>query len=77
MIASSKFLKSGSFVPLDQLNESDPEKITVRLGRSVSVLRGDADEILEECESQSGTSSGSTCSWKGSDCLDFLPTNPK
>jgi sorbitol-6-phosphate 2-dehydrogenase len=47
MIASSKFLKSGSFVPLDQLNESDPEKITVRLGRSVSVLRGDADEILE------------------------------
>jgi len=48
MIASSKSLKSGSFVPLDQLIESDPEKITVRLGRSVSVLKGEPDEILEQ-----------------------------
>lgn len=48
MIASSKSLKSGSFVPLDQLIENDPEKITVRMGRSVTVLKGEPEEILEK-----------------------------
>jgi len=50
MITSKHTLKSGSFVPLDGLNETDPEKITVRLGRSVSVFRGDPGTILEEVE---------------------------
>jgi len=48
MILSSNSLKSGSFVPLDQLNETDPEKITVRLGRSISVFSGETQEILEK-----------------------------
>jgi sorbitol-6-phosphate 2-dehydrogenase len=48
MITSKNALKSGSFVPLDQLNETDPEQITVRLGRSVSVIKGDTKKILEE-----------------------------
>ncbi len=50
MIASSRSLKSGSFVPLDQLIESDPEKIIIRMGRSVSVLQGDAKEILKKAK---------------------------
>ena len=50
MITSTHALKSGSFVPLDALNETDPEKITVRLGRSVSVFKGDPGTILKEVE---------------------------
>jgi len=50
MIMSFKSLKSGSFEPIDQLNETDPEKISVRLGRSISVFRGTNEEILEEVE---------------------------
>jgi len=50
MIISKNALKSGSFVPLYQLNETDPEQITVRLGRSVSVFKGDTKTILEEVE---------------------------
>jgi sorbitol-6-phosphate 2-dehydrogenase len=50
MITSKNTLKSGSFVPLDQLNETDPEQMTVRLGRSVSVFKGDTKKILEEVE---------------------------
>jgi len=50
MIMSSNSLKSGSFVPLDQLNESDPEKISVRLGRSVSKFRGETEALLGEVE---------------------------
>jgi len=45
---SAQSLKSGSFVPLDRLAETDPEKISVRLGRSVSVFRGEPDSILKE-----------------------------
>ena len=50
MILSDSALKSGSFVELDQLIETDPEKITVRLGRTISVFRGDPDEILKQIE---------------------------
>jgi len=48
MILSTQALMSGSFVPLDQLNETDPEKITLRLGRSISVFSGEPREILEK-----------------------------
>lgn len=51
MIMSEHALKSGSFVSLDQLNESDPEKITARLGRTISVFRGEAEKVLEQIES--------------------------
>jgi hypothetical protein len=54
MITSKNTLKSGSFVPLDQLNETDPEQMTVRLGRSVSVFKGDTKKILEEVEASQG-----------------------
>jgi sorbitol-6-phosphate 2-dehydrogenase len=50
MIMSSNSLKSGSFVPLDQLSETDPEKISVRLGRSLSVFKGDNKGLLSELE---------------------------
>lgn len=50
MIMSPGALKSGSFVPLDRLIETEPEKISVRLGRSLPVFRGQADQILEEVE---------------------------
>jgi sorbitol-6-phosphate 2-dehydrogenase len=50
MITSSLNLKSGSFVPLDQLRETDPEQITARLGRSISVFKGAEDEILDQIQ---------------------------
>lgn len=50
MICSTSTLKSGSFVPLDLLSETDPEKISVRLGRSLSVFQGDAAQILAKAE---------------------------
>ena len=50
MILSGNTLKSGSFVELDQLIETDPEKITVRLGRTISVFRGDPEEVLKQIE---------------------------
>ena len=50
MIMSSPNLKSGSFVPLDQLRETDPEQITARLGRSISVFKGETDEILVQIQ---------------------------
>ncbi|MEN8201161.1 MAG: SDR family NAD(P)-dependent oxidoreductase [Bacteroidota bacterium] len=50
MIMSAQSLKSGSFVPLDRLSTSDPEEISVRLGRSISVFRGDAETVLGEVE---------------------------
>ena len=48
MIMSDQSLKSGSFVPLDQLLETDPERITIRLGRIISVFKGDVDQVLKE-----------------------------
>ncbi len=54
MIMSEHSLKSGSFVPMDQLNESDPEKITVRLGRSISVFKGEAEYMLKQIEAAKG-----------------------
>jgi len=48
MIMSQNSLKSGSFVPVDQLNVADAEDMSVRLGRSVSVFKGDAAQVLEE-----------------------------
>jgi sorbitol-6-phosphate 2-dehydrogenase len=48
MIMSENALKSGSFVMLDQLKETDPEKITIRLGRTISVFRGEPEEILNQ-----------------------------
>ncbi len=50
MIMSEGTLKSGSFVPMDQLIEHDPEKISVRLGRSISVFRGDPDQVLADVQ---------------------------
>ena len=47
MILSDTSLKSGSFVPVDQLAVTDPEEITLRLGRSISVFKGDPDEIIQ------------------------------
>ncbi len=52
MLMSTKSLKSGSFVPLDQLIVTDPEEITVRLGRSISVFKGDNNEILSNIAKQ-------------------------
>jgi sorbitol-6-phosphate 2-dehydrogenase len=54
MIISSNSLKSGSFVPLDQLSETEPEKITLRMGRSISVFRGEPIQILEKVEATRG-----------------------
>lgn len=51
MIMSAHSLKSGSFVLLDQLNETDPEKITARLGRTISVFRGETQQVLEQIQS--------------------------
>ncbi|MCK4881246.1 MAG: SDR family NAD(P)-dependent oxidoreductase, partial [Bacteroidales bacterium] len=51
MIMSEHSLKSGSFVLLDQLNETDPEKITIRLGRTISVFRGEPEKVLKQIES--------------------------
>jgi len=51
MIMSEHALKSGSFIRLDQLNETDPEKITLRLGRTISVFRGEPEELLKQIES--------------------------
>ncbi len=48
MILSDLSLKSGSFVPMDQLLETDPEKITIRLGRSISVFKGEAEQVIKE-----------------------------
>ncbi len=50
MIRSSSALKSGVFIPADQIIETDPEKISVNLGQSVSVFAGGVDEILEEVQ---------------------------
>ncbi|MDF1575396.1 MAG: SDR family NAD(P)-dependent oxidoreductase [Bacteroidales bacterium] len=50
MILSENALKSGSFVLLDQLTERDPEKITIRLGRTISVFRGEPEELLKQIE---------------------------
>jgi len=51
MIMSEHALKSGSFVPLEQLILTDPEKIAVRLGCTISVFRGHPQEILGQIES--------------------------
>jgi len=50
MIMSSLSMKSGSFVPLDQLVETDPEQITERLGRSISVFKGEMDQVLSQIQ---------------------------
>ena len=47
MIRSSNSLKTGSFVPLEDLMETDPEQISVRLGRSISVIEGDGKAVLK------------------------------
>ncbi len=50
MIMSGSTLKSGSFVPVDQLIVDDPEEMSVRLGRSVTVFKGETAAILKEIE---------------------------
>jgi len=50
MIMSGNSLKSGSFVPVDQLMDTDAESISVKLGRSISVFKGDAEQVLKEIE---------------------------
>ena len=54
MILSGQTLKSGSFVPLDQLSVKDPGKISVRLGRSLSVFKSGGQELLEEVQNAKG-----------------------
>ncbi len=54
VIMSAGMLKSGSFVPLNHLIETDPEKISVRLGRSISVFKGTVDQVLEQVKKASG-----------------------
>jgi sorbitol-6-phosphate 2-dehydrogenase len=51
MIMSANSLKSGSFILLDQLGETDPEKITVQLGQSLSVFRGEPEQVLQQIRS--------------------------
>jgi len=51
MIMSEHALKSGSFVLLDQLIETDPEKIAVRLGRTISIFRGEPEQVLQQIQS--------------------------
>lgn len=48
MIMSETSVKSGSFVPIDHLIDTDPEQISVRLGRSISVFRGKPEKVLAE-----------------------------
>jgi sorbitol-6-phosphate 2-dehydrogenase len=48
MILSDQALKSGSFVPLERLMETDPAKISVRMGRSIPVFKGEIAQILEQ-----------------------------
>ena len=48
MIMSEELLKSGSFVPLDQLIETDPGKIAVRLGKNISVFGGEPETVLKQ-----------------------------
>lgn len=50
LIMSANTLKSGSFVSLDQLAETDPEKISVKLGRSITLFKGEVAEILDQIE---------------------------
>jgi len=47
MIMSPKSLKAGSFIPLDELLETDPEQISLRLGRSISVFSEEGDLLLD------------------------------
>ena len=55
MICSgTQTVKSGSFVPLDQLIETDPERISGRLGRSVTTLEGPGDKYLEQMKKGAG-----------------------
>jgi len=51
MIMSEDVLKSGSFIPLDQLIEADPGKISTRLGEDVSVFGGEPETVLERISS--------------------------
>jgi sorbitol-6-phosphate 2-dehydrogenase len=46
MILSADALKSGSFVPLDQLAEAESARLTSRLGKKVAVFGGTDEEIL-------------------------------
>jgi len=54
MILSENSLKSGCFVPLDQLSESDPGKISIRLGKTIPVFGGKAPELLEQVRAVQG-----------------------
>lgn len=50
MIRSGNSLKSGSFVPLEDMLDTNPEGISLRLGRSISVFKGNLDQVLSEVE---------------------------
>jgi sorbitol-6-phosphate 2-dehydrogenase len=47
MIMSGKSLKSGSFVPMERLHETDREQITAKLGRSISIFEGTPEQVLK------------------------------
>ena len=48
ILMSDLVLKSGSFIPQDQLLETDPEQISLLLGRSISVFKGDVEQVLND-----------------------------
>ncbi len=48
MIMSGQSLKSGSFVPINQLKDTDQEHISTCLGQSISVFSGSMKNVLKE-----------------------------
>lgn len=53
MIMSGETAKTGSFVPLDHLTETDPGQLSTRLGGPVSVFGGETKEVIRQVEKQS------------------------
>ncbi|MGW8314063.1 MAG: SDR family NAD(P)-dependent oxidoreductase [Bacteroidales bacterium] len=52
MILSGETAKTGSFVPLARLIETDPEKLSTRLNSPVPVFGGEAEEVIRQAEKQ-------------------------
>jgi sorbitol-6-phosphate 2-dehydrogenase len=52
MIMSRNAIKTGSFVSLDQMLETDPEKVSARMGRTIPLVRGDPDQMLRQVDEE-------------------------
>ena len=50
MVLSGEHVKTGSFVPLDQLTESDPERLGDILGCPVPVIGGTPEEAISQAQ---------------------------